>query len=84
MTDKTSDDYRQEAAFQYGVYKPVSINMLYTDSLNMIAACKRNPEYCDIVIAWIADSIVHAGTQHEIDLYVRMVECIETVKANYN
>ena len=81
--DKTSDDYRQESAFNtLGPWKQIDMRSLYTDSLNMIAACKRNPNYCDIVLAWIVESAQHAETQHEIEVYGLTYTAIEKVKEN--
>lgn len=85
MTNRTSDDYRQEAAFpnQLGPWKPIALRMLYNDSLNMIAACKRNKDYCDIVLSWIQESAQHAETQHEIEIYGLTFTAIEKIKEGF-
>jgi len=81
---KDNEDYRQEAAFpnQLGPWAPINMKMLYTDSLNMIAAVKRNPAMADIVLVWITESAQHAETQHEIEVYALTYESISKIKEN--
>lgn len=80
MTNET--DYRQEAAFPnpLGPWVPISMSMLYTDSLAMIDACKRNVAFCDVALIWITESAQHAETQHEIEVYALTYTAIERVK----
>lgn len=65
-----------------GPWKPISLNMLYTDSLNIIAACKRNPSFCDVAISWATESAHHAETEHEVEIYALTIDSIQKVKEN--